>query len=101
MNREPEDQPNYLPSPSRVFSVCSKKRFVLYYASDRQLKASDYDQEIPQSQIADQPSALRGNATEHLKSQDTRKTIDQLRIFLCLPYLNSSGTQKYISLCKF
>ena len=33
---------------------------------------SEYDQEIPQSQTADKPIALRGRATQ--QSQDTRKT---------------------------
>ena len=34
--------------------------------------ASEYDQEIPQSQTADNPVALRGRATQ--PSRDTRKT---------------------------
>ena len=33
---------------------------------------SEYDQEIPQSQIADKPVAPRGRVTQ--QSQDTRKT---------------------------
>ena len=33
---------------------------------------SEYDQEIPQSQTADKPMALRGRATQ--QSRDTRKT---------------------------
>ena len=33
---------------------------------------SEYDQEIPQSQTADNPMALRGRTTQ--PSQDTRKT---------------------------
>ena len=33
---------------------------------------SEYDQEIPQSQIADKPMAPRGRATQ--QSRDTRKT---------------------------
>ena len=33
---------------------------------------SEYDQEIPQSQIADKPMAPRGRATQ--PSQDTRRT---------------------------
>ena len=33
---------------------------------------SEYDQEIPQSQTADNPVAARGSATQ--PSQDTRKT---------------------------
>ena len=33
---------------------------------------SEYDQEIPQSQTADKPMALRGRATQQLR--DTRKT---------------------------
>ena len=35
-------------------------------------KNSEYDQEIPQSQTADNPMAPRGRATQ--PSQDTRKT---------------------------
>ena len=35
-------------------------------------KNSEYDQEIPQSQTADNPMALRERATQ--QSQDTRKT---------------------------
>ena len=34
--------------------------------------ASEYDQEIPQSQTADNPMTPRGRATQ--SSQDTRKT---------------------------
>ena len=36
--------------------------FRLYDGSD--LKNSEYNQEIPQSQIADKPMALRGRATQ-------------------------------------
>ena len=36
------------------------------------IKNSEYDQEIPQSQIADKPVALQGRATQ--QSQDTRRT---------------------------
>ena len=32
----------------------------------------EYDQEIPQSHTADQPTALRGRATEHPQQQDIR-----------------------------
>ena len=35
-------------------------------------KVSEFDQEIPQSQTADKPMALRGRATH--QPQDTRKT---------------------------
>ena len=35
-------------------------------------KVSEYDQEIPQSQTADNPVALRGKAAQ--PSRDTRKT---------------------------
>ena len=35
-------------------------------------KVSEYDQEIPQSQIADNPMARRGRAAQ--PSRDTRKT---------------------------
>ena len=37
-----------------------------------QIKNSEYDQEIPQSQTADKPMAPRGRATQ--QSQDTWKT---------------------------
>ena len=33
-----------------------------------------HDREIPQSHTADQPTALRGRATEHSQQQHTRKT---------------------------
>ena len=36
------------------------------------VKNSEYDQEIPQSQTADNPKAPRGRATQ--SSRDTRKT---------------------------
>ena len=36
---------------------------------------SEYDQERPQSPIADQPTAPWGRATEYLQLQDIRKTI--------------------------
>ena len=39
---------------------------------DFALENSEYDQEIPQSQTADNPKALRGRATQ--QSRDTRKT---------------------------
>ena len=35
---------------------------------------SEYDQKIPQSQTADQPTALWGRATEHSQQQDIWKT---------------------------
>ena len=38
-------------------------------------KASEYDQEISQSHIADQSTALWERATEHWLSQDIRKTV--------------------------
>ena len=38
----------------------------------RQIKNSEYDQEIPQSQTADYPVAPRGRAAQ--PSRDTRKT---------------------------
>ena len=37
-------------------------------------KVSEYDQEIPQSQTADKPMALRGTATQLLPHQDYCKT---------------------------
>ena len=36
-------------------------------------KNSEYDQEIPQSQTANKPTALRGSATQ--QPRDTRKTM--------------------------
>ena len=39
------------------------------------LTVSEYDQEIPQSHTADQPTAPWGRATEHIQSQDIQKTI--------------------------
>ena len=42
------------------------------YANFLSIKNSEYDQEIPQSQLADNPMARRGRATQ--PSQDTRKT---------------------------
>ena len=39
---------------------------------DFALENCEYDQEIPQSQTADNPMALRGRATQ--QSPDTRKT---------------------------
>ena len=35
-----------------------------------QKKVNEYDQEIPQSHISDQPKALWGRATEYKQSQD-------------------------------
>ena len=39
------------------------------------LKASEYDQEIPQSHTVDQPMAQWGGTTGQQQSQDTRKMI--------------------------
>ena len=55
MHPERTDQSNYPPSPSRVFPAHIMDSFVPYCASDRQLKASKYDQKIPQSHTAVQP----------------------------------------------
>ena len=47
--------------------------FHLQYVAARQpKKVREYDQEIPQSQTADNPVAPRGRAAQ--PSQDTRKT---------------------------
>ena len=35
-------------------------------------KASEYDQEIPQSHTTDQPTALRGRATEHQEDSQSK-----------------------------
>ena len=48
-------------------------------------KVSEYDQELPQPQTADQPTAPWGRATGHLQLQDIQKTtknINQLSLFL-------------------
>ena len=45
-------------------------------------QVSEYDQKIPQSHTAEQPTASKVRATEHLQSQDTRKTIKEKRIAL-------------------
>ena len=47
--------------------MCNHKGGVALY-----VKSSEYDQEIPQSQIADKPMAPRGRATQ--PSRDTKKT---------------------------
>ena len=38
-------------------------------------KVSEYEQEMPQSQTADQPTELCGRATGFLQKQDIHKTI--------------------------
>ena len=43
-----------------------------FYGPNLEKKVSEYDQEIPQSQTADNPVAPRGRAAQ--PSQDTRKT---------------------------
>ena len=48
----------------------SKSLLTLYLTIDK--KVSEYDQEIPQSQTADNPVAPRGRAAQ--PSLDTRKT---------------------------
>ena len=45
---------------------------VVIVPRQRSKKVSEYDQEIPQSQTADNPVAPRGRAAQ--PSQDTRKT---------------------------
>ena len=45
------------------------------YQLDQSIKASKYDQEIPQSHIAGQPMAFWGWATEQWLSQDNGKTV--------------------------
>ena len=44
-------------------------------------KVSEYDQEIPQSQTADQPARHPGRATKHQKSQDTYGEVCALHRF--------------------
>ena len=51
---------------------------------------SEYDQEIPQSQNADNPAAPRGRAAQ--PSRDTRKTIKQ-SIQLSLPHQDDCNTR--------
>ena len=63
-----------------IHSKCSLQSHLLMYFGSQHCKqyglrseiASEYDQEIPQSQTADKPTAPRGRATQ--SSQDTRKT---------------------------
>ena len=38
-------------------------------------KVSEYDQELPRSHTADQPTAPRGRVTEQQQQQNIRKTI--------------------------
>ena len=52
-----------------------KARENKYYKKRLPQKVSEYDQEIPKSHTADQPTAPRGRATKHLQQQDTQKTI--------------------------
>ena len=46
-----------------------------YYNIQISNKVSGYDQEVPHSYTADQPTALRGSITEHQQLQDTKDTI--------------------------
>ena len=48
-------------------------------------KASEFDQEMQQSHIADQPTAPRGRVTEKKQSQDTRKTNKEYQPALSSP----------------
>ena len=50
----------------------SQLKFGAKFCSLRKKKVSEYDQEIPQSQTADNPVAPRGRAAQ--LSRDTRKT---------------------------
>ena len=56
-------------------------------------KNSEYDQEIPQSQTADNPMAPRGRAAQ--PSRDTRKTIKQSNQ-LSLPHQDDCNTRMEI-----
>ena len=51
---------------------------------------SEYDQELPQSQTADNPMVPRGSATQ--PSRDTRKTIKQSNQ-LSLPHQDDCNTR--------
>ena len=61
--------------------VCYQKEWFGWVASyygkfiTLQQKGSEYDHEIPHSHTADQPTALRGSATEHPQQKHIRKTI--------------------------
>ena len=54
--------------------ICSKRLFPFGTGTHNLKAASEYGQEIPQSQTADQPMAPRGRAREHKQSQDIRET---------------------------
>ena len=54
-------------------------------------RASEYNQEIPQSQTADKPEASWGRATQ--QTQDTRKTNKAKQPALSLPYRDDCKTR--------
>ena len=62
----------------KCFKDWSQSSLCLKYIPVKRLAAShhnEYDQEIPQSHTADQPTAPLGRATTHKQSHDIRKTI--------------------------
>ena len=59
-------------------------------------KVSEYDQEIPQSETGDQPTAPRGRATDYLQLQDIRKKAKAKQ-----PVLSSSSRNLFpYSVCE-
>ena len=57
------------------------------------LGLSEYGQEIPQLQTADNPMAPQGRAVQ--PSQDTRKTIKQSNQLSSLPHQDDCNTRTY------
>ena len=49
---------------------------------------------MPQSDTADQPTALRGRDTEHLQSHDIKKKIKAMQPALSLPQRDDCKTRK-------
>ena len=64
----------------------------MYITNQNRTKiVSEYDQEIPQSQTADNPVAPRGRAAQ--PSRDTRKTNLAKQPALSLPYQDDCNTR--------
>ena len=66
------DSPGFRPADKSTFTSKKKKTPATEQAQRRTKIVSEYDQEIPQSQTADNPVALRERAA--LPSRDTMKT---------------------------
>ena len=65
--------PFFYPNPlNRIILENRLHKFKLHSSSSKSKIVSEYDQEIPQSQTADNPVASRGRAAQ--PSRDTRKT---------------------------